>query len=87
MIMNMCCTKLITITKYTFVLCTSAAGPLSLSPRTQFKFNFRRLAHGPRYIIKNSMREVLGAGRGVQAGEVEIPAMAAEAAQLQSCVL
>jgi hypothetical protein len=25
------------------------------------------------------MREVLGAGRGVQAGEVEIPAMAAEA--------
>jgi hypothetical protein len=24
------------------------------------------------------MREVLGAGRGVQAGEVEIPAMAAE---------
>ena len=26
-----------------------------------------------------AMREVLGAGRGVQAGEVEIPAMAAEA--------
>ena len=25
------------------------------------------------------MREVLGAGRGVQAGEIEIPAMAAEA--------
>jgi hypothetical protein len=25
------------------------------------------------------MREVLGAGRGVQAGEVEIPAMAVEA--------
>jgi hypothetical protein len=25
------------------------------------------------------MREVLGAGRGVQAGEVEIPALAAEA--------
>jgi hypothetical protein len=25
------------------------------------------------------MREVLGVGRGVQAGEVEIPAMAAEA--------
>jgi hypothetical protein len=25
------------------------------------------------------MREVLGAGRGVQAGEVEVPAMAAEA--------
>jgi hypothetical protein len=25
------------------------------------------------------MREMLGAGRGVQAGEVEIPAMAAEA--------
>jgi hypothetical protein len=27
------------------------------------------------------MREVLGAGRGVQAGEVEIPAMAAEAGE------
>jgi hypothetical protein len=28
---------------------------------------------------EEAMREVLGAGRGVQAGEVEIPAMAAEA--------
>ena len=28
---------------------------------------------------EKAMREVLGAGRGVQAGEVEIPAMAAEA--------
>jgi hypothetical protein len=28
---------------------------------------------------EETMREVLGAGRGVQAGEVEIPAMAAEA--------
>ena len=28
---------------------------------------------------EESMREVLGAGRGVQAGEVEAPAMAAEA--------
>ena len=27
---------------------------------------------------EEAMREVLGAGRGVQAGEVEIPAMAAE---------
>ena len=28
---------------------------------------------------EEAMREVLGAGRGVQAGEVETPAMAAEA--------
>ena len=28
---------------------------------------------------EEAMREVLGAGRGVQAGEVEIPAIAAEA--------
>jgi hypothetical protein len=28
---------------------------------------------------EEAMKEVLGAGRGVQAGEVEIPAMAAEA--------
>jgi hypothetical protein len=28
---------------------------------------------------EEAMREVLGAGRGLQAGEVEIPAMAAEA--------
>jgi hypothetical protein len=28
---------------------------------------------------EEAMREVLGAGQGVQAGEVEIPAMAAEA--------
>jgi hypothetical protein len=28
---------------------------------------------------EEAMREVLGAGRGVQAGEVEIPAMTAEA--------
>ena len=29
--------------------------------------------------VLETMREVLGAGRGVQAGEVETPAMAAEA--------
>ena len=34
---------------------------------------------GLRGKCEEAMREVLGAGRGVQAGEVEIPAMAAEA--------
>ena len=32
-----------------------------------------------REVCEEAMREVLGAGRGVQAGEVEIPVMAAEA--------
>jgi hypothetical protein len=33
---------------------------------------------------EEAMREVLGAGRGVQAGEVEIPAMAAEAGRSET---
>ena len=44
--------------------------------------NYRKVAldQGPRQgKSEEAMREVLGAGRGVQAGEVETPAMAAGA--------
>ena len=39
----------------------------------------RPRGRGVRGKCEEAMREVLGAGRGVQAGEVEAPAMAAEA--------
>ena len=43
------------------------------------RFPRRRRAIWVRGKCEEVMREVLGAGRGVQAGKVEIPAMAAEA--------
>ena len=48
----------------------------------QLKSNLLALFHLKLIVTgkcEEAMREVLGAGRGVQAGEVETPAMAAEA--------